>query len=366
MAFARGDRGDLDSFAGRFGASIAASFSHELPTLLTQPALRMQAAAAAAAPTLRRAEADGLRAAIGALGIPHLGGSPAYRREYARRRRQGLLGHGGLAPGAPAISAPHSSPTPTVSPVPSSAQSTAVASMTAPHVVLGIPDTGKILGAEGKNPLDVAKTALGPKGDAMLLDAIAIGKASLPLDPRMGGKAKVDVRLGKSSISVDFNGGGGRRLERTYSKHADGTIEVHHDFFAIPSSEQGKGHASKMMAQSMAAYEKNGVHLVTTHANINVGGYAWAKQGFQAQNPEGFRNSVLYRAAHFGMPEFERNILSAAMKAEGKNAPNWLATKHPKGKELLLGESWDAVIDLRTPEGKSVSSNIQKKGKAKP
>ena len=53
-----------------------------------------------------------------------------------------------------------------------------------------------------------------------------------------------------------------------------------HDFFKIDSDEQGSGFGSEFFFHSEEAYTNYGISEIKVHANITVGGYAWARMGF--------------------------------------------------------------------------------------
>jgi hypothetical protein len=51
-------------------------------------------------------------------------------------------------------------------------------------------------------------------------------------------------------------------------------------YFKIDSGKQGKDIGKRLLAANVATYQKMGLDAVSVHANINVGGYAWAKYGY--------------------------------------------------------------------------------------
>lgn len=52
------------------------------------------------------------------------------------------------------------------------------------------------------------------------------------------------------------------------------------EFFALSSRETGKDVGKRLLAANVAMYQKLGLDEVEVHANIDVGGYAWAKYGY--------------------------------------------------------------------------------------
>ena len=47
---------------------------------------------------------------------------------------------------------------------------------------------------------------------------------------------------------------------------------------------QGKGLTKKLLKELYSRYQRIGARYLTVDANIDIGGYAWAKYGFQANN----------------------------------------------------------------------------------
>ena len=62
----------------------------------------------------------------------------------------------------------------------------------------------------------------------------------------------------------------------------NGLIErVSHDVFKMEDGHQGSGFGAVFFANSVSHYQELGASYITTHANIDIGGYAWAKAGFE-------------------------------------------------------------------------------------
>ncbi len=90
---------------------------------------------------------------------------------------------------------------------------------------------------------------------------------------------------GEKSMSFDgqimsTNGEKIGRITRTFIRHEDGTIEVHHDYFRIDDvKKSGGGGGEAMLRQSILAYEKLGVNKITVDSAW-VGKYTWASFGY--------------------------------------------------------------------------------------
>lgn len=98
----------------------------------------------------------------------------------------------------------------------------------------------------------------------------------------------VDVLYGTSGDSsvMRMNGrlkSGGRDVgvfTVTFRRDGTGKISAYHDYLSIEPEHQGSGFANEYGLKLLTWYRESGVHEMTLHANIDVGGYAWARMGF--------------------------------------------------------------------------------------
>jgi hypothetical protein len=79
----------------------------------------------------------------------------------------------------------------------------------------------------------------------------------------------------------------------TVTPKGDGTIE--HDYLQLSHDAQGAGMAAQWRYTLIPSYVEQGITGVTVHANIDVGGYAWAKAGFTWNADQGKPRSVIMR-----------------------------------------------------------------------
>jgi hypothetical protein len=73
--------------------------------------------------------------------------------------------------------------------------------------------------------------------------------------------------------------------------------EVYHTLFKLDKNLQGSGTMKKVFVDLINSYEKAGIKKIKTNANIDVGGYAWAKAGYSIKNKKdtlNLLNSNLY------------------------------------------------------------------------
>jgi hypothetical protein len=137
-------------------------------------------------------------------------------------------------------------------------------------------------------------------------------------------------------------------LCRSFSIDRDGKLECHHDLFAIPESMQGKGFSRKVFQMLYKEYQRMGVDYITVFANIDVGGYCWAKYGFKAKNHfnavscfEGLSDDLLEKALNFIDDYYKTNNLPHSAPF-----PMKLIAQQPWGKDALLNSSWSGILDL--------------------
>ena len=58
---------------------------------------------------------------------------------------------------------------------------------------------------------------------------------------------------------------------------------VDHKLFVLPEDLQGKGISKTLMSEMVSLYKSCGINCVYIHANIDVGGYCWARYGAIAE-----------------------------------------------------------------------------------
>jgi GNAT superfamily N-acetyltransferase len=78
-------------------------------------------------------------------------------------------------------------------------------------------------------------------------------------------------------------------------------LTVTHDILVLHPEHQGKGIADAFNAQSVQQYQRYGVRAIRLHAAMDVGGYAWARQGFRIfpeEEREREINRLIKRAEH--------------------------------------------------------------------
>lgn len=88
---------------------------------------------------------------------------------------------------------------------------------------------------------------------------------------------------GSGSVGGIVRGAGGEAgsFSREVTLERNGRLNVYHAFLALEESAQGSGFARSFNDRAFARYAEAGVDDVTVSAALSVGGYAWARQGFE-------------------------------------------------------------------------------------
>lgn len=108
-----------------------------------------------------------------------------------------------------------------------------------------------------------------PTGIRTQVHSASVSKS--PVGP--GQQLEVEISL------LDPRGQQVGRAKRTFSRADDGTLEVHHDRLSVDSARRNGGFSSRWLAQTEDRYREAGIKRITLQTT-NVGGYAWAKAGF--------------------------------------------------------------------------------------
>lgn len=316
-------------------------------------------------------------------------GSWAYREEYARRRAAASAGGGTGAPprrrGTTATATPDAAkpaaptkppkaPAPLISPPPKPRVPIELATGSwAEHVRQhGIPV---------RDPAELDAGLKNVFGDKMpTLRTLEKTWSSV----ESGHEIKIDsLYVNKSDNSVVLNGQVWKdgksigNITRSFIRHRDGTMEVHHDFYKIDDNKhQGKGAGEAMLRQAIQTYERLGYQKITVDTAW-VGKYAWATFGYNWK--ESWAGNVRDRLVPFlekhGIePERAARVAKgvvkrawdvAALDLDGKRVT--LESEGKKidchlGKAFLLstyGWSGDLVLDPKHPTYKRAKERLK-------
>lgn len=156
------------------------------------------------------------------------------------------------------------------------------------------------------------------------------------------------VRLSARSQDIGF--------KRSFIRQGDALV-VTHDLLSLRKNLQSGGIAKDILSSSFSLYEQLGVNRVELFANIDVGGYAWAKYGFSPTSA-----SAPTLAAYLRDKLNDFDLSPAARAATTKlidGLPNdptliWAISDidipmngSTLGKQLLLGSRWRGELVLK-------------------
>lgn len=152
-------------------------------------------------------------------------------------------------------------------------------------------------------------------------------------------------------------------FQRYLRRDGDGNWYVDHYFFALDHDRRGQGFAKQWNDAVFEQYRKLDVPYVRLLANIDVGGYAWARQGFDWHDAIGPRNViadvretlVLHRGRYTDAQVDAANALIDRMESipfGDKDFPTpyevsmagWVEGQYSwPGKDGMLGSRWEGI-----------------------
>lgn len=187
--------------------------------------------------------------------------------------------------------------------------------------------------------------------DEYEIERMAKAMVSEVSDERFAIKVYLDT-YSDPMIHLQFTGSKGTVLKRDIYHNVDGDLEVDHHIFRVSKDRQGSGIAGQILGPSFREYAKMKVKLVTLTANIDVGGYAWAKFGFI---PSDFRSAMftVTHENHHLLSKSEISDVHVTIRDTEPHKVMWALSDKPYGKRLLAGIDWKAHLYL---DGRGVHS----------
>jgi GNAT superfamily N-acetyltransferase len=245
-------------------------------------------------------------------------------------------------------------------------------------------------GAEGKPLADILEQMVGAAGGDSypVEDADSIAEElAHTFGERTGTLAGAQLFTDTGELEIegvievpDENGDGEPKeigtYQRTFMPDGEGGVRVYHKFLALNNKHQGQGVGSEFLKASEDYYRDLGVTEITLEANIDVGGFAWTRMGFDFQSGKTAKNFVKSASDVWeedftpkyddGSPKFKADLAKLQAKVakfdstgDPADAPTAFevselghtpgAKKWP-GKALMLGSNWDGIKYLTYPE----------------
>jgi broad specificity phosphatase PhoE/2'-5' RNA ligase/cation transport regulator ChaB len=162
-----------------------------------------------------------------------------------------------------------------------------------------------------------------------------------------------------TSLNMTVKAPDGSTGNLTMNRSIDlGGKSVDHDYFSIRNVQAG-GVGKKLFDASLDLYDHMGIKQIGVHANLDVGGYAWARYGFTPTQSSWnyLRSSLSARAGEISDGR-TRNAVERLLKSDNPRTiaaiaaiktPAYGYNKAPVGKGLLIGQSWEGHIRLDKP-----------------
>lgn len=172
---------------------------------------------------------------------------------------------------------------------------------------------------------------------------------------QLGPDASVSViNSGRDGLLVTASGNGIAMQRKFKLNEKTGEWEVEHLVFKMDEAMQGQGRAREMLNNSIEAYDAMGVRKIGVYADMDVGGYAWARIGFRADAPDylveraGRRLDVLkgsFTDHEFAsMKSFMANL--PLDKDTAYNLASMRVGSNHVGKQLMMGLEYPMHVDL--------------------
>lgn len=163
---------------------------------------------------------------------------------------------------------------------------------------------------------------------------------SKKIETRLDGISKL-IYKGENSKGEEFE------LIRRFVERK-GSISVEHEVFVIPESIQGKGMSKKLFKELFSQYENMGIDKIELFANLDVGGYAWAKYGFSTEKSN-VKAILKYSLRKGKLSEEEFNFAISVIEKydDDEMVPMNLIANTQFGKKLLLKTSWAGEFDMK-------------------
>lgn len=149
-----------------------------------------------------------------------------------------------------------------------------------------------------------------------------------------------DVSLDWSDLNNRF------LLNRKFFIDSEGRKVVDHHLFQLSSKLQGLGISKKIFQSLYRQYKATGVERLEVFANIDVGGYTWARYGFCVKKRSEVISAIRFSALTQKQEKKIMEIIDAHFSSSSAPFPMHKIAKLPYGKKALLGGCWDGVLDL--------------------
>lgn len=138
------------------------------------------------------------------------------------------------------------------------------------------------------------------------------------------------------------------QMERNFMSK-NGKVTIYHEELVIPDELQDKGLGKMLFKPMLQQYLAMGADEVELVANMDIGGYAWARYGFSTRNYFKANEIFMFTEASKEVQKMAQDYLDAYYSALPKETPfpMKLLAAQPYGKELLINTFWDGFLNLK-------------------
>lgn len=148
--------------------------------------------------------------------------------------------------------------------------------------------------------------------------------------------------------------GHGVSLQRMFFVDSEGRKVVDHELFSLPKELQGKGISKQIFRALYEQYRVAGVQRMEVFANIDVGGYTWARYGFCAKDRNTAIDAIRFSALTTRQKKRIMTLIDDHFAASSDPFPMNKIARLPYGKKALLGSDWEGVLDLTDTQQRRV------------
>lgn len=148
--------------------------------------------------------------------------------------------------------------------------------------------------------------------------------------------------------------GNGVELKRAFRIDDNGAKYVDHELFQLDRQLQGKGVSRQVFKALYEQYRVAGVERIELYANIDVGGYAWARYGFCVRDRNEAISAIRFSALTAKQEERIMGLIDGHFNASSDPFPMNKIARLPYGKKALLGSDWEGVLDLTDTQQRRV------------
>jgi len=139
---------------------------------------------------------------------------------------------------------------------------------------------------------------------------------------------------------------------------------------------QGKGFSKGVFKSFYKQYQNAGIDKIEVHANIDVGGYTWARYGFMATKPKDVltiikkaeqmaNNNLIPKDDYYKIQkefaDYSWDVKNN--KTKTYEFPMWKISEGDSGKKVLLGSDWEGTINLKDANQRTRFENYLFKAK---